>query len=200
MQASIKSLLVLAFAIISVQSLAQGYKIGDKVKDFTLVNCIDNSSLSLNSYAAEKGVVIIFTSNDCPFSKKYEDRIINLYKEFEGQGIKFILINPNNPSNSPEDTPELMIKKAQAKNYPFPYLIDNRKLVANSYGASRTPEAFVLKNINNSFVLIYKGAIDDNTIAPHDVSYHYLKNALTALVNNTPLRVTEKKATGCVIK
>jgi hypothetical protein len=90
-----------------------------------------------------------------------------------------------------------MMKK---KGYPFPYLMDNRQEVANIFGAAKTPEVFVLKNINGNFVLQYKGAIDNNPQAESDVSRFYLKDALNAIISNSSIKVSDFRTTGCMIK
>ena len=177
-----------------------GYKIGDKVNNFTLINAIDTAKVSLNDQLQSKGLVIVFTSNDCPYSKLYEERIIEIAKEFKNKGINFILINPNSPKNSVDDNMESMIRKSKEKSYFFPYLIDSKQTVANIFGASRTPEVFILKNINGSFVLVYKGAIDDNPQLASDVTTSYLKNASISIIGNKAIKTSETRATGCMIK
>jgi thioredoxin-related protein len=172
------------------------YKIGDKISNFTLVNAMDNASISLNDYASSKGVVLIFTSNDCPYAKLYEKRLMEIQKEYDAKEIRFLFVNSNNPQSSTADSKEEM----QKKSYSFPYLIDSRQELANTFGAAKTPEAFVLKNINGNFVLQYKGAIDNNPQSAGDVSRFYLKDAINAIISNNTVRVSEYKATGCMIK
>lgn len=176
------------------------YKIGDKINTFTLVNAVDNSQFSLTDLNSAKAVVIVFTSPSCPYSKLYEERLMALHKEFSEKNVKFIFINPNNPDASPEDNTGEMVKRAKEKSYNFPYLIDSKQQIANLFGATKTPEVFVLKNINGSFVLQYRGAIDDNPQVAKDVSNFYLKEALTCVSNNTTIKMPEKRASGCMIK
>jgi len=178
------------------------YTLGDKVEEFSLVNAVNNKRVSLSDYATQKGVVIIFSSHSCPYSKLYEDRIIQLANDFEQHNIKFILINPNCAiRGSAEESKEAMAKRAAEKNYSFPYLIDdNATNLQARFEASRTPECFVLKNIDGHFIIHYHGAIDDNPQIASDVSYNYLKEALTCLAHDKALRVNEKKAIGCMIK
>jgi peroxiredoxin len=180
----------------SFVSEAPTYKIGDKVNNFTLHNAADDAKISLNDFIASKGVVLVFISNDCPYAKLYEKRLLEIQKGFETKEIKFLFINPNNPDISPGDSKAMMKKKA----YPFPYLMDSRQEVANIFGAAKTPEVFVLKNINGNFVLQYKGAIDDNPQAENDVSRFYLKDALNAILSNSSIKVSDFRTTGCMIQ
>lgn len=177
-----------------------GYKVGDKINNFTLTNVIDNAQVSLSDYLKYKGVVLVFTSPSCPFAKLYEDRLLKLANEFGTRDVKFIFVNPNNPQTNPEDNESEMVKRAKSKNYTFPYLVDNGQQLCGSFGATKTPEAFLLKNINGSFVLQYKGAIDDNPQVATDVSNNYLRDAIGSMTSNAAIKVTEKRAAGCMIK
>jgi peroxiredoxin len=185
-----------AMLLFSYVSLAQSYKIGDKVNNFSLNNAADDAKISLTDFAATKAIVMVFTSNDCPYARLYEKRLLEIQKEFDAKGIKFIFINPNNPETSPADNKSMMAKKA----YPFPYLMDSRQEVANAFGAAKTPEVFVLKNINGNFMLQYKGAIDNNPQTENDVSRFYLKDALNAIISNSSIKVSDFRAIGCMIQ
>jgi peroxiredoxin len=175
-------------------------EVEDGVQNFSLINAIDNSTVSLNDFTKSKAVVIVFSSPSCAFSRHYDDRLINLANEFKPKDATFLLINPNNPSVSTEDNSAAMMKRAQEKNYPFPFLIDKDQQAADIFGASKTPEAFVLKYTNGSFVVRYKGAIDDNPQLASEVRASYLRDAIQSVINNSPVKISEKKATGCSIK
>jgi len=97
------------------------------ISDFTLPNVSDGSIISLSGFRDAKGIVVIFTSNNCPYAKLYEDRILNLYKLYSESGLKVILINSNSPLISPEDKILEMKSKAVAKKFPFPYLAGVQK-------------------------------------------------------------------------
>lgn len=194
----LSAILLMIFQLtFGVQAFAQNGKI---ISGFSLLNTVDNSQLSLSSFQNKKGIVIIFTSNFCPYSKLYEDRIESLANEFSGKGIQFILINPNNPQASKDDSIEEMAKKATENGYKFPYLADKDQVVSNSLGASKTPEVFLLKPEGSNFKVVYSGAIDDNPQVPADVDQQYLRNAITsALAGKQPQTVSERP-TGCMIK
>lgn len=182
---------------LGVQTFAQS---GKSISGFSLLNTVDNSQLSLSSFQNKKGIVIIFTSNFCPYSKLYEDRIESLANEFSGKGIQFILINPNNPQASKDDSIEEMAKKANENGYKFPYLADKEQTVANSLGASKTPEVYLLKPEANNFKVVYSGAIDDNPQVPADVSQEYLKNAIHSVLGGKSGSTASERPTGCMIK
>lgn len=169
---------------------ADGYKVGDKVSDFTISN-YDGSTYTLSSNNS-KATVVIFVSAECPFVQPYTQRLIDLTNEFGNQGIAIWGINSNNT----EPTEEVM-NHATEKKYNFPVLKDIDNVVADQFGAARTPEVFVIDN--NSMTIIYHGRIDDNKEADN-VTSSDLKNALSNFLAGQEIAVNETKAFGCSIK
>lgn len=186
--------------LISVFWVSYNFAGAQNIQNFTLTNTVNNDEVSLTNYSGKKGIVIIFTSNFCPYSKLYEDRIENLAAEYSGKGIQFLLINPNHPAASQDDSIEEMAKKAKAKGYQFPYLADKDQKVATMLGASKTPEAYVLKKSGNQFTVMYKGALDDNPQVANDVRSYYLKAAINAVLNDQTPATNHVRPTGCMIK
>lgn len=179
---------------------AEGLNVGDDAIDFSLKN-IDGSTISLANYSGDKGLVVIFTCNHCPFSKAYEDRIIDLHKKYEAKGFPVLAINPNDPIAVPEDGFDKMIERAKEKGFPFRYVFDETQAIAKKYGATRTPHVYLLKKESgNTFKVAYIGAIDDNHSDASSVKATYLSNAIDALIaQKTPAPETTK-AIGCSIK
>lgn len=196
-----KHLSIIPFLLIVVLTLhkAEG-QTKSSVDNFTLVNTVDNKPVSLNSFSNKKGIVIIFTSDFCPYSKLYEARIDDLAQEFSSKNIQFILINPNNPLVSQEDTVEKMAKNAKEKGYRFPYLADKDQKIANVFGATKTPEVYLLQPSGSRFNIVYSGAIDDNPQVATDVDKHYLKDAINNLLGGKPTQPKHQRPTGCMIK
>jgi len=181
-------------------TLSSGYKIGDVATDFSLKN-IDDQNVSLSDYADAKGFIVIFTCNHCPYAVAYEDRIIALDKKYKEQGYPVIAINPNDPVKQPEDSFENMKIRAKEKNFSFPYLFDDGQQVFPKYGATRTPHVFILQKDNdNTNIVRYVGAIDDNHGDASQVKEKYIENAVDALLTGNEVSVKQTKAIGCTIK
>lgn len=176
-----------------------GYDIGDIATDFSLKN-IDDTMVSLSDYDDAKGFIVIFTCNHCPYSVAYEDRIIAIDKEFKGKGYPVIAINPNDTPSYPEDSFENMKKRAADKGFTFPYLFDKGQLIYPQYGATKTPHVFFLQKENGNNIVKYIGAIDDNHKDATAIKNDYLRDAVTALLNNKPVKNTKTVAIGCSIK
>lgn len=174
-------------------------KPGDDAIPFSLEN-VDGSMVSLSDYKDQKGVILVFTCNPCPFAKAYEQRIIRLHDNFASMGYPVVAINPNDSELSPEDSPEKMKERAVEKGYPFPYLKDETQEVYKAYGATRTPHIFLLENQGGKFRVAYIGAVDDNAMEEASVSTSYVEKAIAALMaGGKPVPATTK-AIGCTIK
>ena len=176
-----------------------GYSVGDIATDFSLKN-IDGNIISLAQYPKAKGFIIVFTCNHCPFSQAYEQRIIELHKQYATKGFPVIAINSNDKTRSPEDSYENMVIRAKEKKYPFVYVYDETQEIAKQYGATRTPHVFVLSKNKTGNTVAYIGAIDNNSEDPKEVTEKYLANALDALLEGKEITVNSTKAIGCTIK
>lgn len=197
-----KKILLILFTnlLFTVSLLAQGYKLADKVADFSLKNAIDGKMVSLKNYPDSKGIVVVFTCNHCPFSKMYESRIIELNNKYAGKGFPVVAINSNDVKMVPEDSPENMAKLAKEKNYTFPYLYDESQEIAKKFGAQRTPHVFVLKKTGEEFTLEFIGAIDDNAQEASGVKEKFVEKAIEEILDGKPVTTKSVKAVGCGIK
>jgi thiol-disulfide isomerase/thioredoxin len=163
-----------------------GLRIGQPVKDFTV----------LADYASTKAVVVVFLNRNCPNSRLYENRLSSLASSYTGNGVTFLFINP---TISMEDS-GAPAANAPAGNANLKLISDDGQKISQQFGATKTPESFVLQNVNGSFILKYKGAIDDNPQLETSVKEPYLRNAIDAVVANRAVPVPEKRALGCMIK
>ncbi len=175
------------------------YTVGDKAIDFKLKN-IDGKMVSLADYTKAKGFIVVFTCNHCPFSKKYEDRIVALDKQFKDKGYPVIAINSNDVTQHEEDSYDNMKVRAKEKGFTFPYLYDESQAIAKAYGASRTPHVFILQKSGADLVVKYIGAIDDNSDDAKDVHEKYVENAVNNLLNGKEADPSMTRAIGCTIK
>jgi peroxiredoxin len=170
------------------------------VSDVSLINAIDNSEIALSSFSGKKGIIVIFTSNYCPFSKLYEDRINDLANKYSSKDIQMVLINSNSPDDNPAESIEEMAAKVQSSSFSFPYLSDKERKALDIFKASKTPEAFLLKPSANGFDVVYSGAIDDNPQVADQVREQYLAGAVDALLGGRAPARPYVRPVGCIIK
>lgn len=176
-----------------------GLNIGDEAVAFNLKN-IDGEMIALNTLEGNKGAVVIFTCNHCPYAVAYEDRIIALDEKYKTLGYPVIAINPNDPKEQPADSFEEMKVRAADKGFTFPYLFDEGQKIYPAYGATKTPHVFLLEKESDKYFVKYIGAIDDNYKSADQVKVKYLENAIDALLENKQIAETSTKAVGCSIK
>jgi peroxiredoxin len=194
-----KTILTAVLALTAVLLVQGGLKPGDDAKGFTLKN-VDGTSVSLSDYQDQKGVILVFTCNPCPFAKAYEQRIIKLHNTYAAKGYPVVAINPNDVDISPDDTMELMKARSDEKKYPFVYLKDETQEVYKGYGATKTPHIYLLENTGGKFKVAYVGAIDDNAMEEASVTSKYVESAIAALDSGSSPKPKTTKAVGCTIK
>ena len=158
---------------------------------------VDGDCHSLDEYAEKKGVVVVFTCNHCPAAVAYEDRLVQLQKDYAGRGVQLVAINPNEDEGHPTDSYEHMIQRAKDKGFNFPYLRDDTQEVAKAYGAVCTPHLFLL---DGDRTVVYQGRIDDNVDDPSAVTQQDLRRALDEVLAGKPVSVPTTKAVGCSVK
>jgi peroxiredoxin len=196
--ASIFLLVAILFSGVNLFAQTPLLKPGEKAPVFKLKN-VDGRIVSFDNYQKARGFVMVFISNTCPYSKAYEQRIIDLDKKFSPLQFPVIAINSNDPEISTGDSFNKMKERAKLKHYSFPYLCDNKQLVADLYGAKSTPQVFILSKKGDDYTIEYTGAIDNDTQNKNPQKINYTADALNALVNNNKPAITSTKAIGCSI-
>ena len=164
---------------------------GYKMKDIT------GKKVSLNDIKKEKGLLVIFSCNTCPYVRLTEERIKEYTDLCLDNNIGSVLVNSNEAQRSEDDSFEAMVKYYNAQKLRCCYTVDEKSQLANAFGAGRTPQCFLFDSKGQ---LIYKGAIDDNVKDAAAVKAPYLKDAITALLNNETPKTQETKSIGCTIK
>jgi peroxiredoxin len=174
-----------------------GTQINNYAPDFELPG-VDDAVHHLARYLENyKAVAVIFLANQCPEVIQYLDRLKQLQQDYQPQGITLVGINPNDMIQSPEDNFEQMKDFAEVYQLNFPYLRDVTQDVAQSFGATRTPEAFLL---DGQGILRYRGQIDDAPDSPQAVTQTYLRTALTQLLAGYAITPSQTHSEGKPIK
>ncbi len=140
-------------------------------------------------------VVVVFTCNSCPYAVDYEERINQLAEKYQGEASRVSVVAINVNTIEADQLPA-MKKRAEQRQFKFPYLYDESQKIAKAYGAVRTPEFFVL---NKERRIVYMGAMDDNTKADQ-VKTKHLEDAINATLNGQPIATTETPPVGCAIR
>jgi len=172
--------------------------LGTIAPEFTLIDAVTNNSVSLTDIKGEKGTVIMFICNHCPFVIHVAEEIARIANDYRVLGFGFVAISSNDVENYPQDSPEKMWKNAQKNNYSFPYLYDETQEVAKAYDAACTPDFYLF---NTELKLIYRGQLDDSRPGNGiPVNGRDLRQALDALHRNVAVSEIQKPSIGCNIK
>ncbi len=180
-------------------------KPGSKAPDFSLKG-VDGKTYSLKDFNKASVLVIIFSCNHCPTAQAYEDRIIDLSKDYKPKGVEVVMISPNNTDalNYSElgytdmgDSFEEMKQRAADKKFPFPYLYDgDEQKTALAYGPIATPHCFVF---DRDRILRYTGRVDGSE-KPGTGKGEDVRNAIDAVLSGNPVRNPVTKVFGCSVK
>lgn len=182
--------LVFLFMLISSASFAQ------TLQNFTLTNAVDGTAVSLESYASSPGVVIIFTTNSCPYDGYYLNRIRTLANQYNSK-IPVLLVNSSTEATESVDQ---MKHYADQCKLPVPYLADKDQKLLSSLSPRKSPEGFLLQKSGADFKVVYRGAIDDNAQSEKEAKVSYLKDAITKLLAGQKIDVADVRPVGCSIK
>lgn len=169
---------------------------GQQLSDFKLVNVVNDQTVSADSYPSCSGLVIIFTSNTCPYDEYYRARVAKLASSYTDK-VPVLLVN-SQPDAA--ESKENMAKKAKQSNFSLPYLEDKNQTLMTALDAKKTSEAFLLKNEGGKFTVVYRGAIDDNAQVEADVRHSYLRDAIDIMLANQKIETAEVRPVGCALK
>ena len=196
-----KVLFVLMLAV-SVSVFASGkvgnLAIGDKtVLSEAKMDDVSGVKISLADVKQENGLLVLFSSNTCPFVLQWEDRYNEVKAWADKNNVGMVVLNSNHTKRDGDDSFDAMKKHAKEKGYNFYYALDDHSVIANAFGGQTTPHAFLF---NTKMELVYKGAIDDSYKSAKEVKQPYLKDAITSIASGRKIAVAETKPVGCSIK
>lgn len=163
------------------------------IADFTLNDYL-GARRSLSQFSDKPVVVVVFLGTECPLAKLYAGRLAELDRQYRDQGVQIIGINANQQDSLVE-----IAGYARKHDVEFPVLKDAGGKVAEQFGATRTPEAFVL---DADRVVRYRGRIDDQYgvgVSRDEATVFFLKDAVDALLAGTPVALARTEAVGCLI-
>jgi len=169
-----------------------------KAPEFSLPEPLSAKTLSLEGCRGERGTVVVFMCNHCPFVIHVLDGIIEMANDFQKQGINFVAISSNDVSTHPSDAPDKMASLATSKGFPLPYLYDESQAIAKAYDAACTPDFYLF---DSNLLCVYRGQMDgarpgnDEPVTGRD-----LRAAMDALLSGSGISQEQHPSMGCNIK
>ncbi len=169
---------------------------GQPAVDFALPG-VDGKTWSLNDCAGEKGLLVMFICNHCPYVKSILDRIVRDARELKTLGVNTVAIMSNDPTEYEEDSFENMQAVAREFDFSFPYLIDETQEIAKNYGAVCTPDFF---GYNADLQLQYRGRLDESRKEAVEGARRDLFEAMKQVAQTGKGPVEQVPSMGCSIK
>ncbi len=168
-------------------------EIGKKAPVWEPLPGVDGQSLGSSQLEQSPVTVVVFTCNSCPYAVDVEKRLVDLQSWMQQKGGKLVAINVN---KGEEDRLEAMKERAETVGFQFPYLWDETQRIARLFGATTTPEFFVL---DRNWNVAYMGALDDSPDGKA-VAQSYVRQAVDALLTKQKVEVAETVPIGCRIR
>jgi peroxiredoxin len=171
--------------------------LGTSAPDFCLPDT-DGTLVSLSDVSGNRGLLVVFMCNHCPFVKHIADQLKALTDQYMAQGVAVVGISSNDAKKYPDDSPEAMVVEKQKRGYQFPYLYDEDQRVAQAYAAACTPDFFLFDGNNQ---LVYRGQLDSSRPdSGIPVTGEDLRAALDAVLAGEPPNAKQTPSIGCNIK
>ncbi len=158
---------------------------------------ISGKEIAMKEVVKENGVLVMFSCNTCPYVIKNQERTLEISNYATKMKVGVIILNSNEAYRGNEDSYDAMKEYAKEQGYKWNYVVDQDHVVADAFGANRTPECYLFdKNLK----LAYHGAIDDSPSDVSAVKRHHLQEAINELSAGKDISVKESRSVGCTIK
>ena len=198
MRKIIFSVLALSALVTMAFKMNMGLPIGSEMpKSDVKLKDVSGKDISMREIVKHHGVLVMFSCNTCPYVVKNQTRTIEICDYAQKNEIGVIVLNSNEAYRGDEDSFDAMKAYAKEQKYNWSYALDKDHMIADAFGANRTPECFLF---DGSLKLVYHGAIDDNPSDASDIKRHHLREAINELAAHQAVTVTETKSVGCSIK
>ena len=192
------SVLPIAVAMMTLPHVSEPLAIGSSIPSpESKMKDISGKEIAFQDAMKKNGLLVMFSCNTCPVVKKYQSRTLETGKFALDNEIGVIVLNSNEATRDEGDSFDDMKQYAKEQGYNFNYVLDKNSVMADAFGATRTPELFLF---DKSGKLVYHGAIDDNPNGPDKVTRQHAQLAMQEMVSGKTVSTTTTRFTGCSIK
>lgn len=169
-----------------------------KAPEFRLPDTVSGKTISLNTLADKKALLVMFICQHCPFVKHVKQQLAQIGKDYANRELGIVAISTNDVSNYPDDAPENLKAMAQELDFLFPFCYDESQETAKAYTAACTPDFFLFDHHQQ---LVYRGQLDDSRPSNSiPVTGKDLRAAIDAVLADKPVEPQQKPSIGCNIK
>jgi peroxiredoxin len=172
--------------------------LGTKAPAFSLKDVVSKKTISLETFADKKALLVMFVCAHCPYVQHVQSELARVGKDYREKSVGIVAISSNDPVSQPDDAPDKLKAMAEKLNFNFPYCFDETQETAKAYTAACTPDLFLF---DTDHKLVYRGQLDDSRPGngkPNDG--RDLRAAIDAVVAGQPISSDQKPSLGCNIK
>lgn len=173
-------------------------QLGTKAPDFRLPDVVSGKTISLDTFADKKALVVMFLCRHCPYVQHVKEELARLGRDYAGKSVGIVAISSNDAVQYPDDRPERLKAMAEELGFHFPFCYDETQEVAKAYAAACTPDFYVFDQERK---LVYRGQLDDSRPGNGlPVTGKDLRAAIEAVLEGRPVPSEQKPSLGCNIK
>lgn len=173
-------------------------EVGTEAPDFSLLDTVSQTPLTLSDVVGEKGTLVFFICNHCPYVIHTIEELVRVADDYKDRQVTAFAVSSNDVDRYPLDSPDNMTAFAKSYNFTFPYLYDETQSVARAYDAACTPDIYLFDAEQK---LYYRGRLDANRpgsgTEPNGAD---LRAAIDALLAGKPSPQKQYPSAGCGIK
>ena len=173
-------------------------ELGTTAPEFSLPDVVSGQTVSLNTLADRKALLIMFICPHCPFVKHVQDELARVGRDYEDRNVGIVAISSNDAESYPEDSPPRLKEMAERLGFRFPLCYDESQEIARAYSAACTPDFFLF---DASRKLVYRGQLDGS--CPGNgvpITGIDLRLALDAVLSDLAVDSNQRPSIGCNIK
>lgn len=172
--------------------------LGTKAPDFQLPDVVSGEPISLETFADQEALLVMFICQHCPFVRHVKQELAQIGKDYGPKGLGMVAISANDVDNYPDDAPGKLKEMADDLGFTFPFCYDETQETAKRYTAACTPDFFLFDRDRR---LAYRGQLDDSRPSNElPVTGKDLRSAIEKVLAGEPVSPEQKPSIGCNIK
>ncbi|MDJ0713041.1 MAG: thioredoxin family protein [Prochloraceae cyanobacterium] len=173
-------------------------KLGTKAPNFQLPDVVSGNTISLETFADKKAILVMFICQHCPFVKHVQQELAKIGNDYADRSLGIVAISANDVANYPDDSPDNLKVMATDLDFKFPLCYDESQEVAKNYTAACTPDFFLF---DGDRALVYRGQLDESRPSNDKaVTGKDLRSAIDAVLADKEIDRDQKPSIGCNIK
>jgi len=172
--------------------------LGTAAPEFKLPDVVSQKTISLDTFADSKALLVMFICQHCPFVKHVQDELAKISQDYNQQPLGIVAISANDVANYPDDSPAKLKEMAEKLNFNFPICYDESQSVSQAYTAACTPDFFLFDADQK---LAYRGQLDNSRPSTDiPVTGEDLRKAIDLVLKGDGVDFEQKPSIGCNIK